>query len=79
MCCLISKGGCHQNGGREKDITEAFNSGSPFRLTSALSKEILSVWVRVPTGTVLCTASLPVFKEGMGRRLESEKAPARDV
>lgn len=65
MCCLICKGDCHRNGGREKDITEAFNSGSPFRLTSALSKEILSARVRVPTGTVLCTASLPICKEVM--------------
>lgn len=65
MCCLICKGDCHQNGGREKDITEAFNSGSPFKLTSAPSKEILSARVRVPTGMVLCTASLPVCNEVM--------------
>lgn len=54
MCCLVCKGDCHQNGGREIDITEAFNSGFPFRLTSALRKGSLSAWVRVPMGKVLC-------------------------
>lgn len=78
MYCLILKGDCHQNGGREKDITKAFNSGFPFRLTPALKKGSLSAWVRVPTEKVLCT----VCKEGVMepcRGLELEKAPASNV
>lgn len=73
MCCVICKGDCHQNGGREKDIPEAFNSRFSIRLTSALRRGARVFGSECPQGGCYAQQASVCTRQGAGA------APARDV